>query len=240
VLVGLADVGWMIYCFIHRMPYSSSLNLFAVAVGVFLIRGSLRTATYVRWFSIFFLSGCGAALLVWPAIQPIDLTLTEIRLNKGPATTSVVMCLLVAVLSYWISAELGDKPVQKAIEAVGLKQYNVRWAAAAAVSLVICGTLAWNFLVDGETAQRMISMAEQGVGPGYQLTVRSLRISQHYGEKSVTGVVIAWKDGQVREIPVHWEERRALTGEGLLNAPAYSPCLQAGGNSDCSAVTIGA
>jgi hypothetical protein len=66
VLVALADVGWMIYCFIHGMPYSSSLNLFAVAAGVFLIRGSLRTATYVRWFSIFFLSGCGLRFWLGP------------------------------------------------------------------------------------------------------------------------------------------------------------------------------
>jgi hypothetical protein len=208
VLAGLADIGWMIYCIIHGRSYSSSLNLFAVAAGILLIRGSLRTASLVRWFGVFFLSGCGAALLAWPAVQPIDLTVTEIRLNKGPALVSVAACLLIAAISYWVSAELGQQKIQKAIEAAGVKRVNARWAVAAGIGLVICGTVAWNFLVDGESARRMVSMAAQEVGPGYQLHLKSLRISQHYGAKSVTGVVTAWKDGEIRDVPVHWETAR--------------------------------
>src|ERR1700689_4822756 len=106
VLAGLAAIGWMIYCIIHRRSYSSSLNLFAVAAGILLIRGSLRTDSLVRWFSVFFLSGCGATLFAWPEVQPVDLTLTEMRLNKGPALVSLAACLLVAAISYWVSAEL--------------------------------------------------------------------------------------------------------------------------------------
>jgi hypothetical protein len=138
----------------------------------------------------------------------MDLTLTEIRLNKGPAVVGITACLLVAAISYWVSAELGQERIQKAIDDAGVKRVNVRWAVAAGIGLVICGTVAWNLLVGGESAQQMISMAAKEVGPGYHLQVKSLRISQHYGEKSVTGVVTAWKDGEIRDVPVHWETGR--------------------------------
>jgi hypothetical protein len=82
VVVGLADIAWMIYCIIHKISYSSSLNLFAVIAGILLMRGSLRTAANIRWFGVFFLSASIAMLMAWPALQPIDLTLTEIRRRR--------------------------------------------------------------------------------------------------------------------------------------------------------------
>lgn len=51
VAVGLADVAVMIYCIATRQSYSSSINVFAVAAGVFLIRGSLAAAHWVACFS---------------------------------------------------------------------------------------------------------------------------------------------------------------------------------------------
>lgn len=208
VLVGLVDFGWMIYCIVHRLSYSSSLNLFAVAAGVLIMRGSLRTASYVRWFSVFFVSGFGAALLAWPAIQPVNLTLTEFRLHEVPAIVGACAILLVMAVLCWVAATLGDEQVKKASRAAGLKPRDVRWAAAAGICLVIGLTVTMHFILDGENARRMMSIAEREVGPDYQLHVKSLGFSQRGGGKSVSGVVIAWNDREVREIPVHWEEGR--------------------------------
>jgi amino acid transporter len=196
----------MIYCIIHKISYSSSLNLFAIAAGILLIRGSLRTASYVRWLSVFFVSGIGAALLAWPAIQPLDLTLTELRLNTAPAVVGVCATLLVAAVSYWVGRQLGDEQIRKATQAARVTPRDVRWAAATGICLVICLTIVMHFILGGETAQRMMSIAEKEVGPGYELHVKSVRFSQHGGEKSVAGVVTAWNDREVRQIPVHWEE----------------------------------
>jgi hypothetical protein len=206
VLIGLVDFGWMIYCIIHKISYSSSLNLFAIAAGILLMRGSLRTASYVRWLSVFFVSGFGAALLAWPAIQPLDLTLTELRLNTGPAVVGVCATLLVVAAFYWVGRQLGDEQIRKATQAAGVTRRDVRWAAASGICLVICLTIAMHFILGGEIAQRMMSIAEKEVGPGYKLHVKSVGFSQHGGEKSVAGVVIAWNDREVRQIPVHWDE----------------------------------
>lgn len=57
VVVGALDIGVMIYCITNQIAYSSSLNVFAVVAGIFLLRGSLEAVRYVAWFSAFMFSG---------------------------------------------------------------------------------------------------------------------------------------------------------------------------------------
>ena len=64
-----------------------------------------------------------------------------------------------------------------------------------------------NVFIDGETGHRMKAIAEKQVGAGYQLHVTSLSISNPGPNESVSGVVTAWNDQEIREIPVHWESR---------------------------------
>ena len=44
VVVGLLDIGVLIYCIANGISYSSSQNIFAVIAGLFLLRGSLVAA----------------------------------------------------------------------------------------------------------------------------------------------------------------------------------------------------
>lgn len=77
VAVGLADVAVMIYCIATRQSYSSSINVFAVAAGVFLIRGSLAAAHWVACFSAFLLAVLiGRIFILFPFLQPFDLLAT--------------------------------------------------------------------------------------------------------------------------------------------------------------------
>ncbi len=94
--VGLLDVGLMVYCIVNRLSYSSSFNLFAVIGGIFLMRGGLRTAALIRWFSVFMLTGLLAVGVVLPFLQPLDLSLTELRLNPGSFAAGVIIFLLQA------------------------------------------------------------------------------------------------------------------------------------------------
>jgi hypothetical protein len=206
VAVGLIDIAYMIYCIVNKMSYSSSLNLFAVIAGVLLIRGSLRTAATVRWFGVFFLSACIAALLAWPAIQPMGLTLTRIRLDPGGFVGGVVFLALAIGLFYWVIRELGREAVQGASAAAGIKHRDMRVPMACGVALVVVGGVFMILLLSGDSGARAISMAEKEVGPGYQLHVSSLLISGTGGKTSVSGVVTAGNKKEIRDIPVHWEE----------------------------------
>ena len=51
-------------------------------------------------------------------------------------------------------------------------------------------------------------MAEKVVGPGYRFYVSSLRIVESRQVKSVSGVVTAWNEKEIKDIPVHWDESR--------------------------------
>jgi hypothetical protein len=208
VVVGLIDIAWMIYCIVHKMSYQSSLNLFAVIAGVLLMRGSLRTAATVRWFGIFFLTAGIAMFIAWPAIQPLDLTLTRIRLNPVGFVVSTVLVVFLFALLYWVIRELGRDAVRMAIDSAGLKRRDMRLPAALGVALVIVLAISLNVLLRGTSAERAKSMAEEQAGSGYKFHVSSLRISRVGVSESASGVVTAWNDKEIKDIPVHWEESR--------------------------------
>jgi hypothetical protein len=205
LVVGLLDVAVMIYCIVNRLSYRSSL-VFGLIFGIFLMRGSLRAAATIRWFCVFFLSACIVGILAWPAIQPIDLTLMQIRLKPAAFAGGVASLALAVVLFKWIISELGREPIRVASKAAGLKSRDMRLPVAVGIALVIGIAVSSNFFLKGESAERAKSMAEREVGSGYKLHVSSLRISTIDRRKSVSAVVTAWNDREIREIPVRWEE----------------------------------
>ena len=76
LVVGLLDIGVMIYCIVNDVSYASSFNIFAVIAGLLLIQGSLKAASVVRWFSLFMASALVSVAVVSPALQPLGLTYT--------------------------------------------------------------------------------------------------------------------------------------------------------------------
>jgi hypothetical protein len=205
--VGLLDIGVMIYCIAKGVSYSSSFNVFAVVAGVFLLRGSLRAASIVRWFAVFILAAFLALLVAWPFVQPLGLTLAQLRLNPGPSAATIVFLVFLLGLLYWLARELGCEPVQAARARAGQKQRDMRIPAAIGVALVIAVASFLGFLLRGESATRAKSIAAQQVGPGYHFHVRSLSIAKNNRGTFVSGVVTAWNDKDIKNVPVHWEER---------------------------------
>jgi hypothetical protein len=207
VVIGLIDVGVMVYCIVNRQSYSSSFNLFAVIAGIFLMRGGLRTAALVRWFSVFMLVGLLALAVVAPFLQPLDLSLTELRLSPGSFLIGVIFYFFVLGLLYWVARQLGLEPVQIAIAKAGVKRRDVRYAIAAGVGLVMLLAITIPLISSGESAKRAKQIAQQEVGPGYQFHVSSIRISSVGSRTNASGVVTAWNHQEVRSVPFHWEDK---------------------------------
>jgi hypothetical protein len=205
--VGLLDIGVMIYCIANRISYSSSFNVLAVVAGIFLMRGSLRAASIVRWLSVFMLSALLAMLIAWPIVQPLALTFTQLRLNPGYSTLAILFTAVLLGLLYWLARELGREPVRAARVDAGRKQQNMRIPAGLGVALVVVGSIFLGFLLGGESAVRAKSMAAEQVGPGYRFHVSSLSIAKNNGGTFISGVVTAWNEASIRQVPVHWEER---------------------------------
>jgi hypothetical protein len=116
LIVGALDIGVMFYCILNGISYASSFNIFAVCLGILLMRGSLWAAAAVRFFSAFLLAGGIGLIAVCPLLQPISLTVAEVR-HTSPFV--VVLPLLLLALSFWMARELNAEPVIGALEASG-------------------------------------------------------------------------------------------------------------------------
>jgi hypothetical protein len=146
-------------------------------------------------------------LAAWPFIQPLGLTLTQIRLHPGAFSTAMVLVAFVLGLLLWFARELGREPIQAARASAGLKQRDMRIPAAIGVGLVVVIVVVFAFLLHSGYAERAKVMAKQQVGLGYQLHVNSLNVDTDSQRTVVSGVVIAWNEKEIRYVQVHWEER---------------------------------
>ena len=204
--IGLLDIAFLVYCVANRESYSSSFNIVAVAAGIFLIRGSLRAASIVRWFSVFMLAAFVALVLAWPLLQPMALTLTHIRLSPVSALISLSFMAIILCLLYWLYRELGKAPVLQARASAGRMARDMRIPAAAGVAVVILLTFFLSFLLGGESAAKAKLMAAKELGAEYRYHVSSLNIVTNNQGKFVAGVVTAWNDKEIRNVPFRWEE----------------------------------
>ncbi len=109
--VGVLDIALMIYCIANGINYSSSFNIFAVIAGIFIVQGSLRAASAVRWLGVFILAAMAATALAWPFIRPIDLTLTELRLAPLQALASLGIVAVAVALLGWVCSRLGSTEI---------------------------------------------------------------------------------------------------------------------------------
>lgn len=206
IAVGVIDIAIMIYCIINRTAYSSSFNIFAVVGGFFLVRGSLRAATVVRWFSVFLLAGFLALPFAWPFIQPTGLTFTQFRLNPIGSLASIVIGILLLAVLFWVARQLSQNSVQEAQAIAGRKLGSLYIPVAAGIGTVLALVVFLNMFRGGETAARAKSMAEQTLGQNYRYHVSSLNIQKNNRGTFVNGMVVAWNETEIKNFPVQWSE----------------------------------
>ncbi len=207
IVVGLLDIATMIYFVSRGMAYSSSLNIFAVAAGIFLLRGNLLAASAVRWFVVFLLASACSLLIVWPFMQPIGLTVTQIRLG-GPllAAASAAFTLALLAFLYWTQRQLGLPAVLAAHTAAHRKVRRMGIPVALGVGLVVLLAAIVPSLLGGSSGSKAKSLAEHQLGVGYQYHVSSLNYSASSQGTFYRANVTAWNDREVRTVPVQWSE----------------------------------
>jgi hypothetical protein len=208
IALGLADVAVLVYSAVTGASWSSGLGFFAIAAGFFVMRGSLRVASVVRWAAAFSASAGVALVAVWPWVQPLDLTLTLARLNPlTVAVTAVVSGALLAVL-VWVVVQLGQPAVLQARAAAGRPVRRLRIPVVLGAGLTVgLAAIAITFAA-GDTALKARDMAAAQLGSGYRYHVTALTIRNTQQGASVRGIVTAWSATEVRNVAVKWDERR--------------------------------
>lgn len=180
-------------------------GMLAAAAGGWLMCGSLRAAAIVRCCAAFCLCAYGVFALAWPLMQPVGLTLAQLRLQPRVFPTLAMTATLLLLL-HWIYRTLGAPAVLAAQAAAGRTPRYLKQAAAggAAMSLLVCATLVLQ--LRGEAADSARRAAERQLGPDYRYHVAALRVSQSGGGRQVEGLVMAWNGTEIRSIPVAWSE----------------------------------
>ena len=211
LIIGIIDIGIMIYCISNQMSYYSSFNIFAVLAGIFLMRGSLRTARFVASFSAFLISSFIGLLLFFPLIYPPSLSEAYLKLRTGEVTFNLVLTILVIAFLVWVYRSLTSKPVHDLMEQMGIEYKSFRrnpatgfWAGGflAIVTLLVFCTMS-NY---GETAEEAKQRAISQTGPGYDYFVSSLNTSSSSRGNFVHAVVTAYNDKEIKHVKVEWSE----------------------------------
>jgi hypothetical protein len=210
IVVGVLDIGWMIWCIAHGQDYSSSFNIFAVIAGILLVRGGLRTANVVAFFSAFLLSASIGALLVLPFLMPFDLVLAYLRVYPVTLSVSLLVAVFIIVFLGWIYRRLTAPPI---LEAIAQRHPRCtkfwrrpRTGFLAGILLVVIIGVTVSFMMPGATAKRAITEAKQKVGEGYKFHVSSWSMQSSGGRSHYAAVVTAYSQKEIKEIPIEWDE----------------------------------
>jgi hypothetical protein len=202
IVIGVADIGFMIYCVMTQRNYQSSLNIFAVIAGIFLVRGSLAAARVVTWFCAFLLAGfLGALLILFPTMQPLDLWLTQFRLDPMAAISIWGLTFAVLCALAWVYWRLRSPAVVRARVDAGLSSSPPRSAFVLGISLVVVLALLMHFTMGGENEAKAIDIAKSRYGPEYKYHVTGMR----WSNSTVHATIAAYNDREVKSVEVQWE-----------------------------------
>ncbi len=200
LIVGVLDVGLMIYTVMNDESYTSSLNIFAIVVGALLMRGNVRTARVVRWGSVFFCIVFLAALFVWLLITPEALFMTQMKLDMMGAITPFITFILAVVIDAFLFYQLSTPESLQKLEDEAFR--NGIPYSAFGLSLIVGGAMIYflSSMLGGENADHAKQLARNELGNNFAYQVTSLSIT----ESGTVAVVVAYNGNEIRNVEVSW------------------------------------
>ena len=161
----------------------------------------------MQWYAVFMLAAFAALLLAWPLVQPLALSLAQLRLATVHTLAVVLLWAGVMALLYWLARQLGSEAMQRAWSGAGRPLRDMRLPVilgAGGVALLVALLAWWH---GGETAQQAIEMAERQLGSGYRFHVSDIDTWPHGDGKSIVATVMAWNAAEIKELVVRWDEQ---------------------------------
>jgi hypothetical protein len=207
IAVGIVDIAIMFWTISRGGAYASSLNIFAVVAGFFLLRGSIRAAVWVLYLSAFFLTALTSMLICWPFIQPIGLTVEQSRSNLVGVVGNSVFVLCMLVLFAWLLKNTNTPALRDAQISLGRKWTTIKTPIAMGIALVLVLSVVMFQMQRTASGQKAKEVARVKLGPSYEYYVSSLAFSSSSGVTSYKGEVTAWKRGDIRLVPFEWTEK---------------------------------
>lgn len=203
LVIGVIEICWTAYGAANNSNASVKYDLVNVINGLLLLWGGLRIASAIRWLAVLVLGVQVSGALLAPFIQPWSLTRAQLHLTPPEEIAfALVYSTFYIALTLWLAFMLGKPAIQTARTAAGRPRRDMRIPAALGAGSMLVFFIVLHVSFTGDSAEKAIAMAEQTTGPGYQYRVAAMEQST----KSVTAIVTAWSDEQVRNIQVGWDK----------------------------------
>lgn len=200
LVIGGVDILVMIYCIINEIGYSSIFNIFSLIAGIFLIKGSIKTARIVRWSSVFFFIMIIGAVVGISLIMPFDLLKLQIKLNAWSAVGLFLFLLIFLSLMIWTYRQLSTADALRLFARAGYTTDRPLSAYLSGAFLLIV-MIGMSTLIGGsESGKKAKELAQQQLGNGFQYYVSSISLSGNSGQANV----IAYSHKEIRKVKVNW------------------------------------
>jgi hypothetical protein len=210
IVLGLLDIGVMIYCIAKSISYSSSFNIFAVIAGIFLYRGGPKTARTVGFFSAFFIGGFSSMILFFLFTTPLDLLWLQVKLEPGSFLELYLIVFLMLSVLFWVYNRLTQPEVLEAIrEALGKPTSKFRTPRAGffyGVALMVFLAVVLALVSQGQMKEKAIGMAKKQVGPNYKFHISGFSMHSSGGTSHYDVDVTAYNDHEIKDVPLEWDE----------------------------------
>ncbi|MFG0457126.1 hypothetical protein [Shewanella mangrovisoli] len=200
VVIGMLDIGFMVYCISNNMNYSSSFNIFSVIAGVLLIRGGVKTARTVRWLSVFFATAFVGVILTTPITTPLGLLITQIKLNPVATIGTYLFSIVFITVLVWVYLQLSSAQSLSLISQAGYNTGKPKSAFIAAIVLLVTLGGLMAALMNGESAQKAKLLAKEQLGSEFNYQISSITTSGNSGNAIVT----AYNGVEIRNVQVQW------------------------------------
>ncbi|NKI17535.1 hypothetical protein HCU74_08900 [Spongiibacter sp. KMU-166] len=200
LVIGIIDLGIIAYAIANKISYSSSFNIFAVIAGILLIKGGVKTARAVRWFSAFLFVAFIGLLAVMPIITPVGLLITQIKLNALSVVGSFAYGLVFVGVLIWVHIQLSTPESLRVLEKAGYKTAKPKSAYIAGAGLLALAVGLSTAFLNGESAQKAKALAKEQLGPEFNYHVTSMTTFGRSGHASVA----AYTDKEIHRVQVQW------------------------------------
>lgn len=203
ITIGIFDSAYLIYRISQGQSYLSSLNLYAILAGVFLLRGNLRAVPVITWITAFALSSwVSAGLIVVPFLKPAELWITEFRLYPVNLSLSLLTGIATATLLFWVYTQLRSPSVISATLTSGYSVFPPKLAFILGITLAVLMAGIAHWTLKGAAAAKAMDIAQTQYGSGYKYHVTAMR----WEGGQVKASLIAYNQQEIKPVQVEWRQ----------------------------------
>jgi len=203
---GAVDLAWLALRIGTGNDFSYSMALPAMLGGALLWRGSLQAAFYLSWIAGVLLPIAVAGGVI-ALLQPVDLTLTELRLDPLGTIACALPLVLFCAVVYWLREELQRQPVRAAFLAAGRRPPAVHLALGVGVVIALLALVGHQLGRHDGMADKAVLLAQQKHGTDFHYHARLVKARDGAPGQLMQATVLAWRADRIDTVHVSWQEK---------------------------------